>query len=85
MKLTQAATLISQRWEVLPVRREDYWDLFWVSGLPEAWMMSRPGRGDFNTADMTAKAAPHRGTDLPEEARKMEQNREELFPDQNAR
>lgn len=57
--------------------REWYWDLFWVSGLPEAWMMSRPGRGDFNTADRTAKAMPHRGSGLPEEARLLCQAKKE--------
>ena len=59
------------------MRREDYWNLFWVSGLPEAWMMTRPGRGDFNTADMTAKAAPHRGTDLPDEVQQLYQAKAE--------
>lgn len=53
------------------MQRYDYWNLFWLSGLPEAWMMSRPGRGDFNTADMTAKAAPHRGTHLPDEVQQL--------------
>ena len=52
------------------MRSDDYWRLFWISGLPEAWMMSRPGRGDFNTADMTAKALPHREDGLPEELRR---------------
>lgn len=64
--------------------REDYWNLFWVTGLPEAWMMSRPGRGDFNTADMTAKAVPRRESDLPEEARQQLQNRAEASQDLTA-
>ena len=58
------------------MHREDYWNLFWLSGLPEAWMMSRV-RGDFNTADMTAKAAPHRGTNLPDEVQQLYQAKEE--------
>ena len=59
------------------MQRYDYWNLFWLSGLPEAWMMSRPGRGDFNTADMTAKAAPHRGTQLPDEVQQLYQKKTE--------
>lgn len=59
------------------MQRYDYWNLFWLSGLPEAWMMSRPGRGDFNTADMTAKAVPHRGTQLPDEAQQLYQKKTE--------
>lgn len=59
------------------MREYDYWDLFWLSGLPEAWMMSRPERGDFNSADLTAKAVPHRGAKLPEEARQLYRNKVE--------
>ena len=53
------------------MKDEEYWKLFWLSGMPEAWLMSRPGRGDFNTADMTAKALPHVGDELPKEAREL--------------
>ena len=53
------------------MRNDEYWNLFWLSGLPEAWMMSRPGRGDFNTADMTAKAAPHVRTHFPDEVQQL--------------
>lgn len=60
------------------MRRDDYWNLFWLSGLPEAWMMSRPERGDFNTADMTAKALPPEGDGLPEEVRELRQKQSEL-------
>ncbi len=59
------------------MRRDDYWDLFWLSGLPEAWMMSRSERGDFNSADMTAKALSHRGTQLPDEVQQFYQNQME--------
>lgn len=59
------------------MRRDDYWNLFWLSGLPEAWMMSRPGRGNFNTADMTAKAAPHVRTDFPDEVQQLYQKKAE--------
>lgn len=59
------------------MREYDYWDLFWLSGLPEAWMMSRPERGDFNSADLTAKAVPHRGTKLPKEAQQLYRNKVE--------
>jgi hypothetical protein len=40
-------------------------------------MMSRLGRGDFNTVDMTAKAVPHRGTDLPDEVQQFYQAKTE--------
>lgn len=53
------------------MKKDDYWNLFWLSGLPEAWMMSRRSRGDLNSADMTAKALPHRGSELPQEAREL--------------
>ena len=59
------------------MKEYDYWELFWLSGLPEAWMMSRPGRGDFNTAGLTAKAVPHRGTELPDEAQQLYQHQVE--------
>ena len=77
----RAATLISQRSEVLPVRREEYWNLFWLSGMPEAWLMSRPARGDFDIIDMTANGVSHRGADLPKEVQQMEQNRAEMYSD----
>lgn len=51
------------------MKDEDYWKLFWLSGMPEAWLMSRPGRGDFNSADMTARARPHGKEDLPPEGK----------------
>jgi len=59
------------------MRRDDYWNLFWLSGLPEAWMMSRPDRGDLNTADMTAKAIPHTEGGLPPEVRQLREKRAE--------
>ena len=59
------------------MRRDDYWNLFWLSGLPEAWMMSRPERGDLNTADMTAKAVPHGGTHLPDEVQRLYEEKTE--------
>lgn len=55
----------------MPVEKEDYWELFRLSGLPEAWMMSHPERGDLNGADRTAKAVPHRDVHLPAEAQKL--------------
>ena len=59
------------------MEHDEYWKLFWLSGLPEAWLMSRPGRGDFNTADMTAKALPHVGDGLPREAEELRQKKAE--------
>lgn len=59
------------------MKNEDYWNLFWLSGMPEAWLMSRPGWGAVNKADMTAKATPPVGTDLPEEVRELRQKRSE--------
>ena len=29
---------------------EDYWDLFWTTGLPQAWLMSREREGHMDAA-----------------------------------
>ena len=59
------------------MKRDDYWELFWLSGLPEAWMMSIRSRGDLNAADRTAKTLPHGETGLPREAEELCQKKEE--------
>lgn len=33
-----------------------YWNLFWTTGLPQAWLMSRDRRGP---ADAAARELPH--------------------------
>jgi len=59
------------------VKREDFWNLFWLSGMPEAWLMSRPEWGELNAADMKAQARPHVGPDLPREARELRLHEQE--------
>ena len=48
------------------MEREYYWNLFWQTGLPEAWIMSRPMENDLFIAEMAA-----RDLRLPPEARQM--------------
>ncbi len=57
------------------MRRDDYWDLFWASGMPEAWMLSRTLEGSHLPAGLTGRDLP-RG-ELPEEARQLEQKQAE--------
>lgn len=59
------------------MKNEDYWNLFWLSGMPEAWLMSRPGWGAFNTADRTAGELPRVGDELPREAKELRQKKEQ--------
>ena len=54
------------------MKREDYWNLFWRTGLPEAWMLSRPMENDLFLAEMAA-----RDPGLPEEARQLRQKQEQ--------
>ena len=54
------------------VEREYYWNLFWQTGLPEAWLMSRPMENDLFIAEMAA-----RDLRLPTEARQLRQRQEE--------
>ena len=54
------------------MRKENYWNLFWQTGLPEAWMMSQPMENDLFLAEMAA-----RDLRLPKEARQLHQKQEE--------
>ena len=65
------------------MRREDYWNLFWASGMPEAWLMSRNLEESLLSSEMVGRD-PTR-VELPEEAQQMEQNRTEMSNDLNAR
>lgn len=38
-----------------------YWNLFWTTGMPEAWLMSRDGAGLFPDPD----SAPLRERQMP--------------------
>ena len=60
------------------MQRKDYWKLFWLSGMPEAWMLSRPTEGCFFPVEPAAKGMTDPGDDLPEEVRQKcsNQNRE---------
>lgn len=59
------------------MRRDDYWNLFWLSGMPEAWLMSRPMEGYLYATDPAAKDLPGERIGPPEEARQQLQNRVE--------
>ena len=67
------------------MKRDDYWELFWLSGLPEAWMMSCRSRGDLNNADRTARALPHGEIGLPREAEELHQKKTEQGAGGNTR
>lgn len=54
------------------MKRDDYWELFWLSGLPEAWMMSCRSRDGLN-----ARALPPTEAGLPEEAEAPFRKKEE--------
>ena len=59
------------------MKKEDFWNLFWLSGMPEAWLMSRPDEGNLYMADMMDK--DHRSAEpgLPREARELRLRGEE--------
>ena len=59
------------------MKKEDYWNLFWLSGMPEAWMMSRPLESRLFPPEATEKTLGHARSDLPQEVREMEQKRSE--------
>ena len=58
------------------MKNEDYWNLFWLSGMPEAWLMSRQGQGYLNAAAQP----PHAGEELPREAKELRQKKTERKP-----
>ena len=57
------------------MEREYYWNLFWQTGLPEAWIMSRPMENDLFIAEMAA-----RDLRLPPEARQMREQEKQPSP-----
>ena len=59
------------------MRRDDYWNLFWLSGLPEAWMMSRPTEGYLFPPEPAAKDLPYPKEPLPSEVRQMREPKPE--------
>ena len=50
-----AETILIAGMEVPVMREEAYWKLFWKSGLPEAWMMSRLEGNQLFLAEMAAR------------------------------
>lgn len=65
------------------MRKEDYWNLFWASGMPEAWLMSRNPEVSLLASEMVGRD-PTRD-ELPEEAQQLEQNRAEMTGGTDAR
>lgn len=59
------------------MRRDDYWDLFWASGMPEAWMLSRILEGSHLPAEMAGRDWTGGRSELPEEARQLERKQAE--------
>ena len=59
------------------MRKESYWSLFWQTGLPEAWMLSRPLESNPFSSGTTTGNLPGEHSDLPEEARYLRQKRTE--------
>lgn len=59
------------------MKEYDYWNLFWLSGMPEAWMLSRPTEGYLFPSEPAAKDLPDRRENLPEEVRQLRQERPE--------
>ena len=59
------------------MRNESYWNLFWLSGMPEAWMMTRPTEGYLFPSAPVGETLSERREPLPKEARQLEQNRSE--------
>jgi len=54
------------------VNQDFYRNLFWQTGLPEAWLLSRPIGDDLLFAEMT-----DRDLQLPKEARQLRQKQED--------
>lgn len=59
------------------MRRDDYWNLFWASGMPEAWMLSRTFEESHLPAEMVGRDLTKARAELPEEARQLEQKKAE--------
>ena len=55
------------------MKRDQYWNLFWMSGMPEVWMMTRAMEGDLRPFGLPSGGEPDRRSDLPEEARELYQ------------
>ena len=59
------------------MRRDEYWNLFWLSGMPEAWMMSRAGWDELRSTDLISRTVPDSENQLPEEAKQLYQSKGE--------
>lgn len=59
------------------MQKDDYWELFWASGMPEAWMLSRTLEGSLLPAEMVDRDLKRERSKLPEEARQLRQNQAE--------
>ena len=55
------------------MNQDFYRNLFWQTGLPEAWLLSRPIGDDMFISEMA-----NRGLFLPKEARQLRQKQEDL-------
>lgn len=67
------------------MRKESYWNLFWLSGMPEAWLLTRPTEGYLFPADPVGEELPKRWEPRPEEARQLAQKRSELAAAESVR